>query len=219
LTATERTGAGPRGGPPRRIIGYRRAVLATALHIGTPLLAAAGEPSKTPFYIAGGVLVAWAVLVAFLGLSRPDFPGTAGGARAVMAISVILVLGATSMAVATSAKKKHGASTQATSSAAPAAGGASTTLSLAADPANQLKYDKTSLTAPAGAVKIDFTNQSQTSHNVTIVDAGGTKVASTPTIVGSSTTLSVNLKAGIYTYYCSVDSHRQFGMKGTLTVQ
>jgi plastocyanin len=219
LTATERSGAAPRGGPPRRIIGYRRAVLATALHIGTPLLAAAGEPSKTPFYIAGGLLVAWAALVAFLGLSRPDFPGTAGRARVVMAISVILVLGATSMAVATSTKKKHGATSQASSSASPAAAGTTTTLSLAADPANQLKYDKTSLTARAGTVKIDFTNQSQTGHNVTIEASGGTKVAASPTITGSSTTLSVSLKPGTYTYYCSVDSHRQFGMKGTLTVQ
>ena len=81
---------------------------------------AAGEPSKTPFYIAGGVLVAWAVLVAFLGLSRPDFPGSASRARGVMAISVVLVLGATSMAVATSAKKQHGKPATAAGQATPA---------------------------------------------------------------------------------------------------
>ena len=90
-----------------------------ALKTGMFVLTAAGEPSKTPFYIAGGLLVAWAALVAFLGLSRPDFPGSAGRARGVMAISVILVLGATSMAVATSAKKKHAAAGQTAFSAGP----------------------------------------------------------------------------------------------------
>jgi plastocyanin len=192
---------------------------ATALKIGTFLLAASGEPSKTPFYIAAGLLIGWAVLVAFLGLSRADFPGTTGRARGVMAISAILVLGATSMAVATSAKKKHAAAGQgAVTATGAAAAGTSTTLSLTADPTNQLKYDKTSLTAKAGTVKIEFTNQSQTMHNVTI-EANGTKVAASPTIIGSSTTLSASLKPGTYTFYCSVDSHRMLGMKGTLTVQ
>jgi plastocyanin len=191
---------------------------ATALKIGTFLLAAGGEPSKTPFYIAGGLLVGWAALVAFLGLSRADFPGTTARARGVMAISVILVLGATSMAVATSAKKKRAAAGQATVSVARPAAGVTTTLSLSTDPANQLRYDKTSLTARAGTVKIAFTNQSHTMHNVTI-EANGTKVGATPTITGSSATLSVSLRPGTYTFYCSVDSHRQFGMKGMLTVQ
>ena len=77
------------------------------MKIGTVLMAASGEPSKTPFYIAGGLLVAWAAIVSFLGLSRAEFPGTPGRTRVVMAISAILVLGATSMAVATSAKKKR----------------------------------------------------------------------------------------------------------------
>ena len=40
-----------------------------------PILAA--EKSKVPFYIAGGVLVVWALIVSLgLGLRRPDFPGS-----------------------------------------------------------------------------------------------------------------------------------------------
>ena len=35
------------------------------LHALIPVLAAAGEKSKTPFYIAGGVLAAWAVIVSW----------------------------------------------------------------------------------------------------------------------------------------------------------
>jgi|HubBroStandDraft_2_1064218.scaffolds.fasta_scaffold00023_14 plastocyanin len=66
-----------------------------------PVLAA--EKSKVPFYIAGGVLVAWALIVSLgLGLRKPDFPGSLAGQRAVMGISVVLVLAAVTTAVATS---------------------------------------------------------------------------------------------------------------------
>jgi hypothetical protein len=52
------------------------------------------EHDATLFYIAGGVLAAWAVLLAAIGLSRPDFPRSEGVSRGVMAISVILVIAA-----------------------------------------------------------------------------------------------------------------------------
>jgi plastocyanin len=66
-----------------------------------PILAA--EKSKVPFYVAGALLVAWALIVsAGLGLRRPDFPGGISGQRAVMAVTAVLVLGAVSTAVITS---------------------------------------------------------------------------------------------------------------------
>ncbi len=71
------------------------------------LLLAAGEPSKVPFYIAGGVLVVWAVALAGVGLARPAFPGNDRGARAVIGVSVVLVAIAIAMAVITSAFIKH----------------------------------------------------------------------------------------------------------------
>ena len=61
------------------------------------------EKSKVPFYIAGGALVVWAlVLSSALGMRKPDFPGSATGERAVIAITALLVLAAASMAVVTS---------------------------------------------------------------------------------------------------------------------
>ena len=70
-----------------------------ALHI-SPLLAA--ERSKVPFFIAGGLLAVWALILSLgLGLRRPQFPGGLGGQRVVIAVSVVLALAAVSMAVVT----------------------------------------------------------------------------------------------------------------------
>jgi hypothetical protein len=70
------------------------------------LLFAAGEPSKVPFYIAGGILVIWALGLATVGLTRPAFPYSARGARGVMAVSLGLMVIAMAMAVVTSAFPK-----------------------------------------------------------------------------------------------------------------
>jgi hypothetical protein len=66
------------------------------------LLFAAGEPSKVPFYVAGGGLALWAVVLAGIGLTRPSFPYSDRGARGVIAISFVLVVIAIAMAVVTS---------------------------------------------------------------------------------------------------------------------
>jgi plastocyanin len=101
----------------------------------------------------------------------------------------------------------------------PAAGqGGGTTLKIAADPGGAFSYDKKSLTAKAGQVTVDFTNDSQVPHNVTI-EEGEKELGNTDTIQGSKTSKAVTLKAGSYKFYCSVDGHEAGGMKGTLTVQ
>jgi hypothetical protein len=74
----------------------------------TPVLAA--EKSKVPFYIAGGVLVAWALILSLgLGMRKPDFPGSLAGQRAVIAVTAVLVLAALSTAVLTSGPPAKGA--------------------------------------------------------------------------------------------------------------
>jgi hypothetical protein len=67
-----------------------------------PLVLAASEPSKTAFYIAGAVLVVWAVALAGIGLSRPDFPYNPRGARGVMGISLVLIVITIGAAILTS---------------------------------------------------------------------------------------------------------------------
>ena len=60
------------------------------------------EASKTPFYVAGGLLAAWAVLVSLLGISRNrEWPSSDGAAKGVMGISAVLVVAAMATAVIT----------------------------------------------------------------------------------------------------------------------
>jgi uncharacterized cupredoxin-like copper-binding protein len=221
---------------------------AATLHLA-PILAA--EKSRVPFYIAGGALVVWALVVSMaIGMRRPDFPGGESGERAVIAISVVLVLATLATAVITAstpAKSASSSSASSTKSAAavesstpaatattgtpaptattgtpappssPAAGASTSALSLAANPAGLLSYNTRQLSAKAGKVTITMTNMSQLEHNVTVAQ-GTTVLGATPTFVGGSRALTLDLKAGTYTFYCSVPGHRQAGMEGTLTV-
>jgi hypothetical protein len=66
------------------------------------LLLAASEPSKTPFYFAGGALAVWAVVLASIGLTRPSFPVNVRGQRAVIAVSLVLAALAIAVAILTS---------------------------------------------------------------------------------------------------------------------
>jgi plastocyanin len=92
-------------------------------------------------------------------------------------------------------------------------------LQLAADPSGALAYDKTELSAKAGKVTLDFTNDSPVGHDVVIEDSNGKEVGSTDVITGQSTTAEFNVKPGQYTFYCSLPGHEEAGMKGTLTVK
>jgi hypothetical protein len=60
------------------------------------------ESSKTLFYICGGLLAVWAVVVAAIGIKAHEtFPPTKSAARGVMTISAVLVVLAMASAVIT----------------------------------------------------------------------------------------------------------------------
>jgi plastocyanin len=193
---------------------------------------AAGEPSKVPFYIMGGILASWAVVLAAIGLSNADFPGSPGRARAVMAISAVLVLGTVSSAVATSAKRheESGAEPANPHGQEPAPPGVDTTrtpppggapaseLKVSADPTGQLKFEQSSLTAKAGEVTVVFDNPAPVDHDVTI-EQDGHKLGGTKAVSQGKANAVIDLKPGDYTFYCSIDGHRQAGMEGKLTVK
>ena len=97
-------------------------------------------------------------------------------------------------------------------------GAASGTIKISADPGGQLKFDKDSLTAKAGKVTIVMDNPSDIPHAVSIEGNGVDKDGKTVQKGGKST-VSADLKAGEYEFYCPVAGHEAAGMKGTLTVE
>jgi plastocyanin len=126
--------------------------------------------------------------------------------------------GATSASGATSSAAAGTSSSAGSTSSAAAAGGSSK-LTIAANPSGQLSYDKKTLSAKAGKVTIALTNMSPVGHNITIQQGtSGAILGATPTFQGGTKSVSVTLKPGKYTFFCSVPGHRAGGMVGTLTV-
>jgi plastocyanin len=103
-----------------------------------------------------------------------------------------------------------------TPAATEASGGAGETLSLAAPADGALKFDKTELQAKAGKVTIDFDNPSSVPHAVEIEGNGVEE--ETETVTKDKASVTVDLKAGTYDFYCPVGNHRAEGMEGKLTV-
>lgn len=110
----------------------------------------------------------------------------------------------------------YGASKPATTGAAPASGGG---VALKADESSGLAFDPKTATAKAGKVTLTMTNPSSNGspHGIAIEGQGVDKDGATASPGGTST-VSVDLKPGKYTFYCPVGGHRAAGMEGTLTV-
>jgi plastocyanin len=168
----------------------------------------AAAPSKVPFYVAGGLLAAWAVVLAINGIRRPDFPSSKGGRRGVIGASLVLVLAAMSTAILTAGEEHEGEAVAA----------ASSELDLTADPDGAASYDKTEGVVRAGTVTVKLVNESPLEHNVAVAQ-GSRELGRSDTIKGSETELEVDLRPGVYEFYCTVDGHRAAGMEGTLTVR
>lgn len=81
-----------------------------------------------------------------------------------------------------------------------------------------LAYKYANAQANAGQVTITSKNPQTTQHDIAIVGNG---VSAKGEVVsnGGTSKFSTNLKPGTYTFYCSVDGHRQAGMQGKLTVK
>jgi hypothetical protein len=59
------------------------------------------------FHVCGALFAAWALVIAFVGITRESFPSSAGAARAVGAISAILCIAAIGTAIYTSATEEE----------------------------------------------------------------------------------------------------------------
>jgi plastocyanin len=140
----------------------------------------------------------------------------------VIAVIAVVVVAAVVLVIAESG----GGGTSSASTSAPAASmparptGQGDVLKPSADPGGQLRFNPSTLTAAPGKVTLVMTNPSSAGmeHGVAI-DGNGVDQDGPIVEPGSTSTLTVSLKKGTYTYYCPVPGHRQAGMVGTLTVK
>lgn len=205
--------------------------------------------NETLFYICGVVLAVSAVVVSFLGLRMKAFPGRAFPVVVVWFVALIggattfAVLHAKDEEKAKAAefeqagreieKEQTGGPFESKGAeggeANPEAGGKKAkpeagekgpggTLQLAASP-TALAFDKASLTSKPGKVTIDFENPAAIEHDVAIEGPEGKELAVSARIGKGKTSVSTDLAAGAYTFFCSVPGHREGGMEGTLTVR
>ena len=126
-----------------------------------------------------------------------------------------LALAAVGFAACGSDDETSSTSAASTTSSAATGGG---TIAVSADPDGALAFTETELTAAAGSDTIEFDNPAGIEHDVRIEDADGNDIGGTDTVSGGSTSATVDLESGTYTFFCSVDGHRDAGMEGTLTV-
>jgi plastocyanin len=190
---------------------------------------------ETLFYVFGIALVLSALVLSALGLRNESFPPSRIAIAGLISYFAALVAATTTFAVLNARDEQHKRNTEQTEAAATqpapsgttttgstttgaAPAGKATTLKLAAEP-NAIAYDTTQLSGKAGQVTIDFDNPSTAiSHDVCLEGPSGDQIGCSDTISGGKASLSEDLKPGKYTFFCSVDGHRQAGMEGTLTV-
>jgi plastocyanin len=94
-------------------------------------------------------------------------------------------------------------------------GGGEGTVKVAAPEDGSLAFEPSELTASAGEIEFEFDNPSTVPHAFEIEDQD----VQTDEITGDSATVTANLDAGEYTFFCPVVGHREAGMEGTLTVE
>jgi mono/diheme cytochrome c family protein len=89
------------------------------------------------------------------------------------------------------------------------------TLQIDADPTGQLAFVTNTATGTPGQITVKMANKSGTPHDIVIDGKGKGEVVQN----GGVSQFEADFAAGSYTFYCSVQGHRQAGMQGKLTVK
>ncbi len=98
-------------------------------------------------------------------------------------------------------------------------------LELDANPTGQLAYTTSKAEATPGPVTITMSNMSGVMHNIAVEEGenGATQkvapIGASSFISKGTTSVTVKLKPGKYTFFCQAPGHRAAGMYGTLTVK
>lgn len=85
---------------------------------------------------------------------------------------------------------------------------------------SEFKLDPSTVTLKAGTVTFNLVDDGKFPHDLHIAPKGTTNelAASQRLTVGGTTTFTVALQPGTYDMWCAVDSHRQQGMQGSISV-
>ena len=176
----------------------------------------------TVYFVIGGVLVAWALVLTFGGMTRaPNFPDVRSG-RMLMAVSAGLAVAAFA-AVITTTEKEHPrieAKEKAAERAGEEGAGGGTAGSTFRIPVAEDEYSiklKSASLRPGGYA-FEVENTGKIPHDLAIEGESGER--KTPLIdPGKKKNLEVPLEPGKYKLYCTVPGHEQLGMKTEVTVR
>jgi len=169
------------------------------------LLAALSTGHKIGLAVVASVFIGFALVSSFIApRRRPDFPGKNG-------LSVFVIVSIFLFASMISAVVVFGRESE-----AKGAGKAAATATGVIVKATEVEYKITLSThkVPHGVVTFAVKNAGKISHNLTIQQGGKHTATFAP---GKTVKLTVTLKKGAYTLYCSVPGHRQLGMVTKLT--
>ncbi|HSD23786.1 MAG TPA: plastocyanin/azurin family copper-binding protein [Solirubrobacterales bacterium] len=111
------------------------------------------------------------------------------------------------------------AATPANTATAGGGGGGASTVNISTPSGSELAYEQKDASAKAGSVTIDFQNNESIPHDVAVEDSSGKQLGATDLVASGSSTTTVDLTPGTYTFFCTVPGHRDAGMEGTLTVK
>lgn len=109
---------------------------------------------------------------------------------------------------------------EATQTEAPPAEAAQEVQVAAVEGASGLGWEPADLTASAGTVTVTMDNPegNEMPHTVAI-EGNGVDESGEAVQAGQTSTVTADLEAGEYTFYCPVGEHRENGMEGALTVE
>jgi plastocyanin len=91
-------------------------------------------------------------------------------------------------------------------------------IEMPADPNGGLFYEFAEATSPPGALTMRSPNESSVDHNIAL-EGGGVDEVGDIVRDGGVSEIQADVEAGEYTFYCSVEGHREAGMEGTLSVE
>ncbi len=170
------------------------------------------------FFFAAVLAALWAVGLTFLGLRHPSFPGGEGGARIIAAVSCVLAFAGIAAAIITGLEEEHHKEAEARAKEAEAPPPDPHSIRIEADPKGELRFERDRLVTTAGTRTLELINRAPLAHNIGVVGQGVDVVG--PTVPrGGTSRVTVPLRPGRYTFYCSVLGHREGGMEGTLLVR